>query len=157
WRTLDFSVGYPASLPHLTWRGSEGPRTRRLSHPNLPEATASCGPLHNGKSMQPQLSSHPDPISPALALAVAGAPSRRRQYIWLALLLAGPLLLLLLRLFPSLDQSMFHDALGHVVITSSAAIIGVILALLVLHVAQRARDGRVFLIGMGFLSSTSIF
>jgi signal transduction histidine kinase len=107
--------------------------------------------------MQPQLSSHPDSISAALELAVAGVPSRRRQYIWLALLLAGPLLLLMLRLFPSLDQSMFHDALGHVVITSSAAIIGVILALLVLHVAQRARDGRVFLIGMGFLSSASIF
>src|SRR5262249_55564110 len=32
-----------------------------------------------------------------------------------------------------------------------------ILALLVLHVARRAQDGRIFLIGMGFLSAASIF
>jgi signal transduction histidine kinase len=67
------------------------------------------------------------------------------------------LALLILILNPALDRAILHDPLTHVLITLAASLLGVILALLVLHVARRAQDGRVFLIGMGFLSAASIF
>src|SRR5439155_7349390 len=73
------------------------------------------------------------------------------------LLAAGPLVLLILNWNPAIDQTTLHDPLTHVLITLVASLLGVVLALLVLHVARRAQDGRVFLIGMGFLSAASIF
>lgn len=82
---------------------------------------------------------------------------RLRQYVWLGLLFAGPIPLLLLRLFPALDQSMFHNGLGQVLIAGESSLLGVALALLVLRVAYRSKDGRIFLIGMGFLSTASLF
>lgn len=77
--------------------------------------------------------------------------------VWLAPLFAGPLLLLALLLFPDLDQEVYHSTLGHTLISGSAAILGTLLAMLVLRIANRAQDGRVFLIGMGFLCTASIF
>jgi signal transduction histidine kinase len=76
---------------------------------------------------------------------------------WLALLAAGPLLLLILKLLPSLDQAAFHNPRAHVLISGSASFLGVALALLVLQIARRSKDGRVFMVGMGFLSTASIF
>src|SRR5262249_39730015 len=66
-------------------------------------------------------------------------------------------LLLILIWDPALDRTMLHDPFTHVLIALAASILAVILALLVLHVARRAQDGRIFLIGMGFLSAASIF
>jgi signal transduction histidine kinase len=106
--------------------------------------------------METNLNSPPESIKPASGLP-AGAALTRQYYLRLALLTAGPLALLLLKWNPALDQKILHDPLTHVVITLVASLLGVVLALLVLHVARRAQDGRVFLIGMGFLSAASIF
>jgi signal transduction histidine kinase len=100
---------------------------------------------------RPTESSNPVPEIPA------NATPARRCYFWLPLLVAGPLLLLILNLNPALNRSILHDPLVHVQITLIASLLGIILALLVLHVARRAQDGRVFLIGMGFLSAAGIF
>ena len=100
---------------------------------------------------QPTESANPVPEMPANAI------SSRRRYLWLPLLVVGPLILLILNWNPALNQSILHDPLVHVQITLVASLLGVILALLVLHVAQRAQDGRVFMIGMGFLSAAGIF
>jgi signal transduction histidine kinase len=107
--------------------------------------------------MQTQLSAPPDPIRPPADLAVAEPPRRSWQNLWLGPLLAGPVLLLLLYIFPELDQEVLHSPPAHLLIAFVEALVGVALALLVLHVARRAEDGRVFLVGMGFLASASIF
>src|SRR5687768_9356922 len=107
--------------------------------------------------MQTQLSRPTDANNPALGAPADAAPSRRRRYIWLALLAAGPLALLILTWNPALDRVILHDPLTHLMSTLVGSLLGVILALLVLHVARRAQDSRVFLIGMGFLSAASIF
>jgi len=106
--------------------------------------------------METQLSRPTESINPALETPAGTAPARRR-YLWLALLASGPLVLLILNWNPALDQPTLHDPLAHVLITLVASLLGVVLALLVLHVARRAQDGRVFLIGTGFLSAASIF
>jgi signal transduction histidine kinase len=106
--------------------------------------------------METQLSLPTESINPALGMPAGTAPSLQR-YLWLALLAAGPLVLLILNWNPALNRTILHDPLSHVLITLVASLLGVILALLVLHVARRAQDGRVFLIGMGFLSTASIF
>jgi signal transduction histidine kinase len=79
------------------------------------------------------------------------------QRFWLGLLVAGPVLLLILRLRPALDVEILHNPPVHLLITLAASTIGVGLALLVLHVAWRAEDARIFLIGMGFLASAGVF
>src|SRR5262245_1844088 len=98
-----------------------------------------------------------EPSNSSTSLAQSFVPSRRRWYGWLLLLVAGPLLLLLLRFAPVLDQHLLHDPLVHVLITGSASLLGMALALFVLQVARKVFDGRVYLIGMGFLSIASIF
>ena len=107
-------------------------------------------------AIETQLDRPTESINPALGRPASTTPSRWR-YLWLALLAAGPLLLLLLMWDPALDQVIIHDPTTHVLVTIIASLLGVVLALLVLHVARRAQDGRVFLIGMGFLSAASIF
>lgn len=106
--------------------------------------------------METQLSRPTESTNPALGMPAGASPSRRR-YLWLALLAAGPVALLILTWNSALDQAILHDPLAHILITLIASLLGVILALLVLHVARRAQDGRVFLIGMGFLSAAGIF
>jgi signal transduction histidine kinase len=106
--------------------------------------------------METQLGRPTESINPVLGMPAGAAPLRRR-YLWLALLAAGPLALLILIWNRALDQAILHDPLAHVLITLVASLLGVVLALLVLHVARRAQDGRVFLIGMGFLSAAGIF
>src|SRR6266545_2023893 len=106
--------------------------------------------------MHTRLSIPPDPLEAPVDVPVGDARACRPRYPWLALLLAGPLLLLVLQIFPSLDQSVFHGAPAHLLITLVASVLGVALALLVLHVARRAQDARVFLVGMGFFSTASI-
>jgi signal transduction histidine kinase len=107
--------------------------------------------------MHKQLSISSDSLDSPIGPPIARLGTHDLPYLWLALLALGPLVLLALRLFPNLDRSLLHDPLAHVVIVLSASIMGVILALLVLHVARRAHDARVFLVGMGFLSIASIF
>jgi two-component system, OmpR family, sensor kinase len=104
--------------------------------------------------METQLSRSTESINPTLGKP-AGTPLR--AYLWLALLAAGPLILFILNWNPALNRTILHDPLVHVQITLTASLLGVILALLVLHVARRAQDGRIFLIGMGFLSTAGIF
>ena len=106
--------------------------------------------------METRLSRPTESINPALEIPGGGSPSRR-YYLWLVLLAAGPVALLILNWNRALDQVTLHDPLAHVLITLVASLLGVVLALLVLHVARRAQDGRVFLIGIGFLSAASIF
>jgi signal transduction histidine kinase len=97
-----------------------------------------------------------EPLNPSKS-SEAVVPRQIRWYGWPLLLVAGPLLLLLLRLVPALDQHILHNPLIHVVITGSASLLGTALALFVLQVARHVLDGRVYLIGMGFLSIASIF
>jgi signal transduction histidine kinase len=110
----------------------------------------------DGIVMETQLSDPNESVNSALRMQAIAVPSRR-CYRWLPLLAAGPLALLILNWNPALNQTILHDPLAHVQITLVASLLGVILALLVLHVARRAQDGRVFLIGMGFLSAAGIF
>ena len=97
----------------------------------------------------------PDPANPATGHA--GTQVRPRWYGWAALLSIGPLLLLFLKVFGQFDQTMLHNSLAHVLIAGGVSLLGVALALLTLNVAYRASDGRVFFVGMGFLSTASIF
>ena len=82
--------------------------------------------------------------------------ARISSYRWLVALALGPLLLLILQLSPTLNQAPLHSPLAHVIIVLSASLLGMAMALLVLDVARRAQDARVFLVGMGFLSIASI-
>jgi two-component system, OmpR family, sensor kinase len=98
-----------------------------------------------------------EPLNRSARLSQAFAPTRLRWFGWLLLLAIGPLLLLLLRLVPALDQHMLHNPSVHVLIAGGASMLGILLALFVLHVARHVSDGRVYLVGMGFLSIASIF
>ena len=73
------------------------------------------------------------------------------------MLLLGPLLLAAAPFATWLNMPWLHNPLFHFIIGLLAAVAGVGLALLVLHVARRARDGRVFLVGLAFLAMASIF
>jgi hypothetical protein len=83
--------------------------------------------------------------------------SRRAQLLFTVVLLSGPCLLLASRFFPSLNTVIFSDPIAHVSIALVSAVLGILLALLVLQVAQRLRDGRVLLIGITLLSSALFF
>lgn len=106
-----------------------------------------------------QLQQHP--VKPTSMISDGAQPaatvSRAALYGWLTLLLCGPMLLVILQLFPALDAPVFHDPTAHVLITAGASSVGTILALLALRAAYRSADGRVFLVGMGFLATASIF
>ena len=92
------------------------------------------------------------PAEPPLAATMP----RLRPYAWLALIAFGPLALLLLQLVPSFNQISFHNPLSHILISADASLLGAALAVLLLRVAYRAQDGRIFLVGMGFLSTASM-
>src|SRR5262245_44042043 len=81
---------------------------------------------------------------------------RMHARLWLLLVSLGPILLLALKLVPSLDQATLHNALSHLLISGDASLLSAALAVLMLRVAYRAQDGRIFLVGMGFLSSASM-
>lgn len=84
-------------------------------------------------------------------------PARRRPLVLAVIaLLAGPLALLLLRLFPSLDLR-YQSPPGHFLIVTVASLLAVSLALLMLRAALLRRDGRVLLIGGAFLALSAIF
>jgi two-component system OmpR family sensor kinase len=99
----------------------------------------------------------PNPPADDMAAHPPESHARMRRLAWACVLVAGPLLMALLVAFPQLDQPRFHSALGHLLIAGAAALLGAALALQALHVAVRAADARVFLVGMGFLSVASIF
>jgi signal transduction histidine kinase len=107
--------------------------------------------------METSADSAPDPMNPSAARSSATAQLRPHGLGWAILLVAGPLLLVFLKLFPALDQPVLHSALAHVLIAGGAAVLGISLALFVLHVAIQAQDGRIYLVGMGILSTASIF
>ena len=118
---------------------------------------ALVGDRHTYKRMETHPSPPPNPLNLPLEPSHTGITPRIRWIGWIALVVVGPLLLLILKLLPSLDQAEFHNPRAHVLISGSASLLGVALALLVLQIARRSKDGRVFLVGMGFLSTASIF
>lgn len=120
-------------------------------------SSALAGDRHTYKPMETHPSPPPNPLNLPLKPPHSDILARMRWIGWLAILAVGPLLLLILKLVPSLDQSAFHNPRAHVLITGSASFLGVVLALVVLQIARRLKDGRVFLVGMGFLSTASIF
>lgn len=71
-------------------------------------------------------------------------------------LLLGPLGLAIVKLEPSLDL-LYQSAIGHFSIVTTAAVVAVVLAARILRVAVVRQDGRVFLIGGGFLAISTIF
>jgi signal transduction histidine kinase len=115
-----------------------------------------CGTARAAR-METPINTVSDPLNPSIGPPQADTKPSLCWYGWSALLGAGPLLLLILKLFPALDQPILHDPLAHVLIAGGASFLGVSLALFVLQVARRAEDGRVYLVGMGFLSIASIF
>src|SRR5262245_54235280 len=78
--------------------------------------------------MRTPIDTIPEPLRAPVSLSqtVARPP---RWYGWLLLLAAGPLLLLLLRLDPALDQHVLHNSLVHVLIAGGASFLGMMLAL----------------------------
>jgi signal transduction histidine kinase len=98
----------------------------------------------------------PDPLKTQLGQSASMRAPHLRPYLWLALITAGPVLLIVLNSIPALDEFTFHNALSHLLLSGDASLLGAALAVLMLRVAYRARDGRVFLVGMGFLSTASM-
>jgi two-component system OmpR family sensor kinase len=107
--------------------------------------------------MEAPINTASEPLNPPMGSPQAAADPHPRWYGWLVLLAVGPLLLLILKLFPALDQPMLHNALVHVLVVGGASMLGMGLALFLLEIAYRMQDGRVYLVGMGFLSIASIF
>jgi signal transduction histidine kinase len=70
--------------------------------------------------------------------------------------LFGPLTLALLKAFPALDL-VYQAPWGHFGIVTSAALVAVGLALLMLRVGVVRQDGRVLLLSAGFLALSTIF
>lgn len=107
------------------------------------------------------METHPSPTPNPLNLPLKPSHGEATPLLigvgWAALVVAGPLILLILKLFPAIDQPLLHNPRVHVIFSGGATFIGVLLALIVLQIARRVRDGRVFLVGMGFLSIASIF
>jgi signal transduction histidine kinase len=85
-------------------------------------------------------------------------PAAHRGRWWMigGALLIGPLVLLLLRLAPELDLK-YQSPLAHFWIVTTATVIAMLMACLVLRAAVVRRDGRAFLISMAFLALSSIF
>jgi signal transduction histidine kinase len=106
--------------------------------------------------MQRTIGATPDPYHPSAEPPHLAKPARARPHAWLALVLLGLILFLVLVLDPSLDEVPFHNALSHVLISADASLLGAALAVLVLRTAYRAGDSRAFLVGMGFLSTASM-
>lgn len=106
--------------------------------------------------MQTPIGTTPDPRPQPADLPQTTSAPRSRGYGWLALLGGGPLFWVSLWLMPELNRDFWHDPVVHVMIATSAALLGVFLALLVLRAAGRSWDGRIFLIGLGFLSVASL-
>ncbi|HWQ12655.1 MAG TPA: HAMP domain-containing sensor histidine kinase [Roseiflexaceae bacterium] len=104
--------------------------------------------------IQTQLDTMTEPEVPEEVRAEGGAGTK---YLWPALLVAGPVLLGMLRLFPALDAPVIASPPAHVAITSGAAALGITLALLVTRTAMRLQDARVLLIGLGLLSVAGLF
>jgi len=106
--------------------------------------------------MSVSLTTPPDPF-PALnepPRAVRGL--RIHPRLWPLLVSLGLVLLLAVKLVPTLDQATLHDAFSHLLISGDASLLSAALAVLTLRVAYRAQDGRIFLVGMGFLSTASM-
>jgi signal transduction histidine kinase len=83
-------------------------------------------------------------------------PLLRRLALLGAGLSLGPLILIILKLNPSLDL-LFQSPVTHFWVVTIAALTAVCLALLILRAAIGRRDGRVLLIGSAFLSISSTF
>jgi signal transduction histidine kinase len=107
--------------------------------------------------METSVDSISDPMNPSAGSSPPATTAYIHQYGWVALMLAGPLLLLIWELFPWLNQPVLHSPFAHVLIAGSASLLGIGLALFMLRVAIQAQDGRIYLVGMGFLGIASIF
>ena len=81
---------------------------------------------------------------------------RLRWVLLAAGLLGGPISLLLLRLYPDLDIS-YHSAMAHFWIVSISTMMAMLLVALVLRAAIVRRDGRALLVGLAFLTLSSMF
>jgi two-component system, OmpR family, sensor kinase len=89
-----------------------------------------------------------------MATAAAGL---RHALPLFALAVSGPLALIALASFPSLNQVVLASPTAHLAITGAAALLGIVLALLVIRTSSQAQDARVFLIGLGLLSIAGLF
>src|SRR5262245_32593681 len=103
--------------------------------------------------METSADSSTDPMNPSIDHSLAPAQLGRRRFGWATLLVAGPLLFLFLKLFPAIDRWVLHSPPAHVLVAGGASVLGMCLALFMLHAAIQAQDGRVYLVGMGFLST----
>ncbi|HEY1014613.1 MAG TPA: hypothetical protein VGE07_18025, partial [Herpetosiphonaceae bacterium] len=94
-------------------------------------------------------------MQPALPSQQPIAAASRRSWWQVPLvalgLLAGPLVLLVLRLFPELDWE-FQSPPFHFWIVTSASLVTMVVIFLAMRIAVVRRDGRVLLIGFGFLA-----
>ena len=106
--------------------------------------------------MSASLSTPADPFSARDEPLRTLQTPRMHARLWLLLVSLGPILLLMLKLVPPLDQVTLHNALSHLLISGVASLLSAALAVLMLRVAYRAQDGRIFLVGMGFLSTASM-
>jgi hypothetical protein len=95
------------------------------------------------------------PASPNESHAGARPDSLRGVLVGFALLL-GPLCLLLLRLYPGIDYKFQSPAL-HFWLVSGIAVLAILMALLILRAAVVRRDGRALLVGLAFLTLSSMF
>jgi signal transduction histidine kinase len=95
------------------------------------------------------------PASPNESHAGARPDALRGVLVGFALLL-GPLSLLLLRMYPGIDYKFQSPAL-HFWLVSGIALLAILMALLILRAAVVRRDGRALLVGLAFLTLSSMF
>ena len=95
------------------------------------------------------------PASPNESHAGARPDALRGVLVGFALLL-GPICLLLLRLYPGIDYRFQAPAL-HFWLVSGVALLSILMAFLILRAAVVRRDGRALLVGLAFLTLSSMF
>lgn len=89
-------------------------------------------------------------------MAQANKPKPTIAWSLLGGLALGPILLIILRLFPALDLRIQSPA-GHFWIVTSALLIGLLMIGLVIRAALVRRDGRALMLGFGFLAMSLMF
>ena len=86
----------------------------------------------------------------------AARPDAMRRALTIFALLIGPICLLLLKLYPSIDYK-YQSPFLHFWVVSVSAVIAILMAGLILRAAVVRRDGRALLVGLAFLTLSSMF
>ena len=89
-------------------------------------------------------------------MAQANQPKPTIAWSLIGGLALGPILLIILRLFPALDLRIQSPA-GHFWIVTSALLVGLLMIGLVIRAALVRRDGRALMLGFGFLAMSLMF